>query len=489
MGLKKQKTDEIRKQLDEIILDMEVQSEKGFRLHEVEISLFRSLLRLGLNLLKYYIFLVRETLKLQGVPRDSTGNKMGNKGVYGSPYFSIFGRIEIERVKYYSNTDKTYYALDGVLGLPKDRYSYVLKDWMGYGSVEMDFEESVKQLERILGHRLWGMQSNRQTSTLSKNVDAYYDTIDWSEKDAGTHFSIGYDGKGVPIIRSETDRCRESVSTRLSKGQKRGVKKEATVSVSSCFSAKKRSIEDILSALFRLGEDQPEGDGSVPKHQWHEQKHLRAFLSDKPKAIEYGIDNILKRDPSGSKPIIVLIDGDRALEKAVLKVVEEKQIAHRVEACILDFIHLLEYVWTVANAKLGENHPERENWVKNQAELLLGSQTEQVLIEWKEIADNKKLRTTHAYNLKRAITYLTNHQHMVDYKTYLQKGYPITTGAVESACGHFVKSRMERNAMHWSKKGAQEMLNIRAVKKNGDWNDYVNKFIEDELGELYPNAA
>lgn len=29
---------------------------------------------------------------------------------------------------------------------------------------------------------------------------------------------------------------------------------------------------------------------------------------------------------------------------------------------------------------------------------------------------------------------------MIDYKTYLSKGYPITTGAVESACGHFIKA-------------------------------------------------
>jgi hypothetical protein len=489
MGLKKQKTDEIRKQLDEIIVKIEHQSKKGLKLHEVEVSLFRSLLKLGLDLLRYYIFLVNVTLGLQAPPRDSSGNEMRNKGNLSSPYFSVFGRIEIERTKYYSTIDKSYYALDAVLGIAKDRYSYILKDWMGYGSVEMDFDESVKQLERILGHRLWGMQSRRQTSSLSKKVEQYYKYANWEGKDEGTHFSVGYDGKGVPIIRSETGRCKESVSTRLSKGQKRGVKKEATVSVSSSFTVKKRRADDILEALFNSPEKTEGVRDSAQKHQWHEQKHIRAFLSDKSKAIEYGIDNILKRDPTHRKPIIVLIDGDRALEKAVLKVVETKKIAHRVQAYILDFIHLLEYVWKVANAKLGENHPERENWVKSQAELLLGSQTEQVLKEWEEIADNKELKTTHQYNLKRAITYLTNHQHMVDYKTYLQNGYPITTGAVESACGHFVKSRMERNAMHWSKKGAQEMLNIRAVKKNGEWDDYVEKFIKQELEELYPKAA
>lgn len=109
--------------------------------------------------------------------------------------------------------------------------------------------------------------------------------------------------------------------------------------------------------------------------------------------------------------------------------------------------------------------------------------------EWKEIARQKKLKPTQAYNLKRAITYLTNHKHMVKYKTYLQRGYPITTGAVESACGHFVKSRMERNAMHWGKQGAQKMLNIRAIKKNGDWDHYVEHFISHEIEELYPKVA
>ena len=63
---------------------------------------------------------------------------------------------------------------------------------------------------------------------------------------------------------------------------------------------------------------------------------------------------------------------------------------------------------------------------------------------------------------------------MIDYKTYLEKGYPITTGAVESACGHFIKSRMDRNAMHWGKKGAQDMLNIRAIKKNQNWQEFLD---------------
>lgn len=486
MEIKEQKKAKIYKHLEQILDNLDKQAKRGQKLHEVELDVFHSLLALGLLLIKHYISLVRELSKIKGTPLDSEGKKMRNKGHRSCSYFSVFGRLEIDRIKYYSKKDKTHYALDAELGLPKDSYSYVLTDWMSYGSVEMDFEQSVNQLERILGHSLYGMQSSRQTYSLSKDVDSYYDQKDWSgQKEVGMHFSVGYDGKGVPIIRSETDRAKESASVRLGKGKKRGVKKEATVSVSSSFTAKKRSAEEIITALFHK-EQLVEESLKLERHQWHEDKHVRAFLSNKVQAISYGIDNVLKRDLTNSKPIIVLIDGDRGLEKAVLKVVKEKGIQHRVKACVLDFIHVLEYVWKVANAKFGEKHPDRESWVERQARLLLNSQTDKVIAEWKAIKEEKKLKPTQALNLKRAITYLSNHKHMVKYKTYLRRGYPITTGAVESACGHFIKSRMERNAMHWGKKGAQEMMNIRAVKKNNDWDDYLEQFIEKEQKQLYP---
>jgi len=486
MEIKEQRKIVIHKELEEIIAGLEQEAKASHKIHKVELGLFRTLLVLGQLLLKYYIGLVRDIEIKKGRPLDSEGNKMRNKGNKDSPYFSVFGRLKINRTKYYSKIDKTYYPLDAALGLPKDSYSYVLTDWMSYGSVEMDFDQSVKQLERILGHCLWGMQSSRQTYKLSEEVDTYYDKKDWSaQEETGTHFSLGYDGKGIPIIRSETDRAEESVAVRLGRGKKRGVKKEATVSLSSSFTAKKRSSEEIIAALFHK-EEFFENRPKCEKHIWHEHKHVRAFLSDKVKAIAYGIDNILKRDSTNSKPIIVLIDGDRALEKAALKIMKEKGIENRVEAFILDFIHLLEYVWKVANVKLGEKHPDRESWVERQARLLLNSETEKVLAEWREIEKEKELTTTQEEKLKKAITYLNNHKHMVKYKTYLQRGYPITTGAVESACGHFIKNRMERNAMHWGKKGAQEMMNIRAIKKNDDWDDYLDDFIEQEQKQLYP---
>ncbi len=449
MKLKEQKLADIHNQLASIVEHIEDHSVKGTPLHQVERHLFSSLIALGLQLLNYYIYLVAKIVQQQKVPLDSQGNKMHNKGIRIRSYFSVFGKLAIERPKYYSELKKTHYTLDSALGLPKGSYSYLLEDWLAFGAVETDFAQSVSYIERILGHQLHSMQSSRCTYHLSAQADPFYQGQDRAFEAESTHLSVGYDGKGIPIMRSETARTQENTAVRLGKGHKRDVKREATVSVSSCFRAQKRSADQIIASLFSKPADRPTHSKDTPqkKQTWHKQKHLRAFLSDKQKAIDYGINDLLKRDKTDSKPIIVLMDGDRALEKAVKKVVEEKKMTPRVDAYILDFIHLLEYVWKVANARWGEKHPRREEWVKQQAILLLNSQWKEALAQWQKLLDTQKLSSHQAYNVQRAITYASNRPHMLDYKTYLNKGYPITTGAIESACGHFVKSG--RRAVEW----------------------------------------
>lgn len=488
MDLKEQKIEDIRKQLGAIIENIEQSALQKAKLHEVELNVFKSLLQLGLHLLNYYIYTVSELVKLEGIPKDREGKQMKHSGNYTRPYRSVFGELGIKRPKYYSAKDKTNYVLDKRLGLPSGKYSYILSDWLSYGAVDLDYAESVRFMERILGQKLRGEQSRRQTYHLSKEVASYYEAKEWAQEEQGNHLSVGFDGKGVPIIRMETDRAKESVGARLGRGKKKGVKKEATVSVSSTFSPRTRTSSEILDSLFKV-KDNEQLVAPKKRHKWHENKHTRAFLSAKEKAINYGLDNVLKRDASNNKPIIVLIDGDRGLRNGVQKIAKSKGIEDRIKAYILDFIHVLEYIWKVANAYKGEKSEEREEWVKQQALLLLEGKVEQVIKEWEKISKLKKYSVSQAYNIQRGITYFTNHKDMMKYNQYLATGYPITTGAIESACGHFVKSRMERNAMHWGKKGAQEMLNIRAIKKNGDWDDYTTKFIIKEQYELYNMAA
>ena len=67
------------------------------------------------------------------------------------------------------------------------------------------------------------------------------------------------------------------------------------------------------------------------------------------------------------------------------------------------------------------------------------------------------------------------------YDDYLKQGFPIASGVIEGACRHFVKDRMERAGMQWTIDGAQSMLDVRAIKLNGCWDEFVQHRIEQEL--------
>jgi len=60
----------------------------------------------------------------------------------------------------------------------------------------------------------------------------------------------------------------------------------------------------------------------------------------------------------------------------------------------------------------------------------------------------------------------------LNYKEYLEKGYPIATGVIEGTCRHLVKDRMDITGARWSLKGAEAVLKLRAVKISDDFSDY-----------------
>ncbi len=171
---------------------------------------------------------------------------------------------------------------------------------------------------------------------------------------------------------------------------------------------------------------------------------------------------------------VVPIDGGAGLEQKVLHFVKEYGQETHFDGIILDIVHVSEYVWEVANALLGDKSPLRSKWVADELADLLDSKTEKVIAAFQKMLDKTKPPATQKEQIKKAITYFTNHAHKMDYKTYLHKGYPISSALVEANCKHLVKDRMEQSGMRWSDNGAQAMLNIRAVKLNGQLAEFIS---------------
>ena len=78
-----------------------------------------------------------------------------------------------------------------------------------------------------------------------------------------------------------------------------------------------------------------------------------------------------------------------------------------------------------------------------------------------------------------------NHRSWMQYDEYLEAGYPIGTGVVESSCAHVVKNRMEGTGRRWSIEGAEAILLLRSVYTSGDWNAYWEGHRDIERKRLY----
>lgn len=55
---------------------------------------------------------------------------------------------------------------------------------------------------------------------------------------------------------------------------------------------------------------------------------------------------------------------------------------------------------------------------------------------------------------------------------YLAAGYPIATGVIEGTCRYLVKDRMELTGARWSLAGAEAVLQLRALRASGDFEQY-----------------
>jgi hypothetical protein len=65
-----------------------------------------------------------------------------------------------------------------------------------------------------------------------------------------------------------------------------------------------------------------------------------------------------------------------------------------------------------------------------------------------------KLTAAKRKTLREVCNYLEKNQERMRYDAYLAAGSPIASGAIEGACRHLVKDRMERAGMHWTVPGA-----------------------------------
>jgi hypothetical protein len=251
---------------------------------------------------------------------------------------------------------------------------------------------------------------------------------------------------------------------RLGKGKKHGHKKEAVVTSVYTIETAPRTPKEVVASFFELPQDpkQPASPHSKPQN-----KHIWATLDGKETALSRLAGQVAQRQGDHIQHKVALCDGCEALQSRMAAQFSDFSL-------VLDFIHASEYLWDVANCLLGEANPDRLDWMSHQTLRMLSGQTQQVIADFRHRAQKSKTKPAQREQLNKTANYFERNLPFMDYPTYLANGWPIASGVIEGACRHFVKDRCELSGMRWNQTGAENLLRLRAVAENDDWDAYHN---------------
>ena len=75
------------------------------------------------------------------------------------------------------------------------------------------------------------------------------------------------------------------------------------------------------------------------------------------------------------------------------------------------------------------------------------------------------------------------------YKTYLDKGYKIGSGAIESAHRTVIQKRLKQSGQRWTLKGAQNIIDLRLMNMNQQWNNVIDLIKQTECKTFVKTAT
>jgi hypothetical protein len=136
----------------------------------------------------------------------------------------------------------------------------------------------------------------------------------------------------------------------------------------------------------------------------------------------------------------------------------DQEGVERIE--ILDYYHVTEHVWHVADAFFGPHSLDGHAWVRPVLETLLDQGPESLMQALKALRPRTKDQKE---ELRKAMGYFSEHLERMRYPKYIAMKMPIASGLVEATCRSVVCQRTKGAGMRWTRLGAQAVLNLRCL--------------------------
>ncbi len=403
---------------------------------------------------------------------------------------TLFGRVEVEREGYGKPGLKSLHPLDAELNLPPELYSHGVRRRAAEEAAKNSFDEVVISLGETTGAAAPKRQVEQLIERAAQDFEAFYEaqraaTPEEVAKSSGL-LILTSDGKGVPMREADLRKAtreaacarRPKFKHRRAKGEKPHTKRMATVASVYTIAQWVRRPEEVVREFGPVKAVQTPRPKPEDKRVW-------ASLKQPPEeVIRQAFEEAARRDPERTKRWAAVVDGN-PLQLGLLMVAAEE---YGVELTIvLDLIHVIEYLWKAARAFYPAEAPQAELWVSERLLEIVRGRSSVVAAAIRRSATARDLSPKQRAPADKGADYLLKYADFLRYDEYLRAGLPIASGVIEGACRYVVKDRMEITGAGWSLDGAEAVLQMRALRASGDFDEYWKFHLEQEQKRHHTN--
>lgn len=392
---------------------------------------------------------------------------------------TLFGEVIVRRIGYSASGNASVFPLDAQLNLPAE-YSHGIQLRSVEEFVARSFDCSVERIATTTGGKVPKLQMQRLANHISQDFESFYQSKQDSEPEKTDNLVVlSTDGKGIVMKEDSLRECtrraakneKHKMKTRLSRGEKRNRKRMATVATVYSVADHKRTPESIMQA--------PQDQAKDPKPRPQNKRVWASVARDQEQVIEEMFQEANRRDPHRKRRWVMLVDG----QPQQLKTIWSAIFRHGAEGTrvVLDFVHVLEYLWKAAFCFAPEGSEEAEKFVQVRALSILKGRASHVAAGIRRAATLRGLSDKEREPVDRCVDYILKHKDMMRYDHYLEKGYPIATGVIEGACRYLIKDRMDITGARWGLETAEAILKLRSLKSSGDLTEYWEYHKQQEL--------
>ena len=390
---------------------------------------------------------------------------------------TLFGEVIVRRRASSAPGVASLFALDAALNLPPDKYSDGLRRRLAQEVAVMSFAEAVERIAHTTGGRIPKRQSEEVVVKVAQDFEAFYAMRHPQGNEAQEELLVlTTDGKGIVMrhedlreaTRKAAARARTKRKPRVSPGVKRQRKRMATVASVYTVAPYARRPEAVMSP-----EEKPR-----PRPTVH---HKRVWASVKREAdavIDDLFQEALRRDPAQHRAWVVLVDGEPHQLARIHAAAARYQVSVTI---VMDFMHVLEYLWEAAHSLAPDNAHTAEMWVRERALKVLQGHAREVAAGMRRSATVRALSATQRKAVDTCADYLLNRQSYLRYDGFLAQGFPIATGVIEGACRHLIKDRMDLTGARWRLQSAEAVLKLRSLRSSSDFEAYWQFHKQQEL--------